>query len=198
MMLLAKITWIATSFALLIPRNDQSSVDIDWSFFCKSVYMGDLFPWFDLMITMIAAMSENRVIGKDNTLPWDYPEDLQRFRKLTSGKPVVMWRKTFDSIGRPLPNRRNIILSRQTVHIDSVEVYDTIQKILDAVKDEAEVMIIWGQTIYEQFLPYADVLEMTLIHRVVDGDIFFPAFGAEFHEVSREDKWEYSFVRYEK
>lgn len=64
--------------------------DIDWSFFCKSVYIGDLFPCLDLMITMIAAMSENRAIGKNNALPWDYPEDLQRFRKLTSGKPVVM------------------------------------------------------------------------------------------------------------
>ncbi len=74
------------------------------------------------------------------------------------------------------------------MHIDGVEVYDTIEKILDAVKNEAEVMIIGGQTIYEQFLPYADALEMTLIHRVVDGDTFFPAFGSEFHEVTREDK----------
>lgn len=74
------------------------------------------------------------------------------------------------------------------MNIDGVEVYDTIEKILDAVKDEAEVMIIGGQTIYEQFLPYADALEMTLIHRVVDGDTFFPVFGPEFHEVAREDK----------
>ena len=79
-------------------------------------------------------------------------------------------------------------MSRQSISIDGVEVYDTIEKILEAVKDETEVMIIGGQTIYEQFLTYADVLEMTLIHRVVDGETFFPAFGSEFHEVAREDK----------
>lgn len=79
-------------------------------------------------------------------------------------------------------------MSRQPISIDGVEVYDTIEKILEAVKDETEVMIIGGQTIYEQFLPYADVLEMTLIHRVVDGDTFFPVFGSEFHEIAREDK----------
>jgi dihydrofolate reductase len=89
-------------------------------------------------------------------------------------------------------------LSRQAIDIQGVEVYDTIEKILHAVEDEADVMIIGGQTIYEQFLPYADALEMTLIHRVVDGDTFFPTWGTAFEEVAREDKGEYSFVRYEK
>lgn len=89
-------------------------------------------------------------------------------------------------------------MSRQSVSIEGVEVYDTIEKILEAVCDEVEVMIIGGQTIYEQFLPYADALELTLIHHEVDGDTFFPVFGSEFHEVAREDKGEYSFVRYEK
>lgn len=89
-------------------------------------------------------------------------------------------------------------MSRQAVAIDGVEIYDSVEKILEAVKGEADVMIIGGQTIYEQFLPYADVLEMTLIHRVIDGDTFFPAWGAEFQEVAREDKGEYSFVRYER
>lgn len=150
------------------------------------------------MITMIAAMAENRVIGKNNALPRDYPEDLQRFRKLTSGKPIVMGSKTFASIGKPLPNRRNIVLSRHTLGIDGVEVYDSISKILEATKSEPELMIIGGQTVYEQFLPYADVLELTLIHHVVDGDTFFPVFGDDFYEVSREEKGEYAFVRYEK
>lgn len=75
---------------MLRARNDQNEIDIDWRFFCKCVYIVDLFCALRVMITMVAAMSENRVIGKDNTLPRDYPEDLQRFRKLTSGKPIVM------------------------------------------------------------------------------------------------------------
>lgn len=150
------------------------------------------------MITMIAAMAENRAIGKNNALPWNYPEDLQRFRTLTSGKPVVMWRNTFLSIGRPLPHRRNIVLSRQGIDVEGIEVFDSIPSILEAIQSEPEVMIIWWQTVYEQFLPYADALELTLIHRVVDGDTFFPVFGDEFSEVSREEKGEYAFVRYEK
>ena len=150
------------------------------------------------MITMISAMAANRVIGKDNELPRDYPEDMARFRVLTAGKPIVMWRKTFDSIGRPLPKRRNIVLSRSWFVHEGVEVFSTIDAIIAATKDESEVMIIGGQTIYEQFLPYADRIELTIIHKEYEGDTYFPVFEDWFVEVSREEKEWLDFVTYEK
>ncbi len=150
------------------------------------------------MITLIAAMAANRVIGKDNGLPRDYPEDMARFRALTAGKPIVMGRKTFDSIGRPLPKRRNIVLSRSWLSVEGVEVFSTIDEIIAATKDEAEVMILGGQTIYEQFLPYADRIELTIIHKEYEGDTYFPVFEDRFIEVNRETKEWLDFVTYEK
>jgi len=150
------------------------------------------------MITLIAAMAANRVIGKDNGLPRDYPEDMARFRSLTAGKTIVMGRKTFDSIGRPLPKRRNIVLSRSWFAAEGVEVFSTIDDIIAATQDEPEVMIIGGQTIYEQFLPYADRIELTIIHKEYDGDTYFPVFEADFHEINRDDKEGLLFVTYER
>lgn len=150
------------------------------------------------MITMIAAMASNRVIGKDNGLPRDYPEDMARFRALTAGKPIVMWRKTFDSIWRPLPKRRNIVLSRSWFIHEGVEVFATIDEIITATQKEPEVMIIGGQTLYEQFLPYADRIELTIIHKEYEGDTYFPVFGSTFHEVAREKREGLDFVTYEK
>lgn len=150
------------------------------------------------MITLIAAMASNRVIGKDNGLPRDYPEDMAHFRALTAGKPIVMGRKTFDSIGRPLPKRRNIVLSRGWFAAEGVEVFATIDEIITATKDEPEVMIIGGQTIYEQFLPYADRIELTIIHKEYEGDTFFPVFEDGFIEIDRETKEWLDFVTYKK
>lgn len=150
------------------------------------------------MITLIAAMAANRVIGKDNGLPRDYPEDMVRFRALTAGKPIVMGRKTFDSIGRPLPKRRNIVLSRSWFVHEGVEVFSTIEEIIAATTNEPEVMIIGGQTIYEQFLPYADRIELTVIHKEYKGDTYFPVFEDGFIEVVREQREWLDFVTYQK
>lgn len=147
---------------------------------------------------MISAMAANRVIGKDNGLPRDYPEDMAHFRLLTAGKPIVMGRKTFDSIGRPLPKRRNIVLSRSWFVHEGVEVFSMIDEIIAATKDEPEVMIIGWQTIYEQFLPYADRIELTIIHKSYEGDTYFPIFEEGFVEVAREEKEWLDFVTYDK
>jgi len=152
----------------------------------------------EYMLTLIAAMAANRVIGKDNGLPRDYPEDMARFRSLTAGKTIVMGRKTFDSIGRPLPKRRNIVLSRSSFVAEGVEVFSTIDDIIAATQDEPEVMIIGGQTIYEQFLPYADRIELTIIHQEYAGDTYFPVFEDDFTQVAREEREELDFVTYEK
>lgn len=150
------------------------------------------------MITLIAAMAVNRVIGKDNGLPRDYPEDMAHFRAMTAGKPIVMGRKTFESIGRPLPKRRNIVLSRSWFAAEGVEVFGTIDEIIAATKDEPEVMIIWGQTIYEQFLPYADRIQLTIIHKEYQWDTYFPVFEDKFVEVDRDARGELDFVTYNK
>ena len=150
------------------------------------------------MITLISAMASNRVIGKDNELPRDYPEDMARFRALTSGKPIVMGRKTFESIGRPLPKRRNVVLSRWWFDAEGVEVFSTIDEIIAATQDEAEVMIIGGQMIYQLFLPYADRIELTIIHQEYEGDTYFPVFEDDFIEVRREKREGLDFVTYEK
>jgi len=129
-----------------------------------------------LEITLIAAMGKDRVIGIDNRLPWHLPADLQHFKALTLGKPVVMGRLTWLSIGRPLPGRHNIVLSRDpALTIDGATVVTSPQAALAAAGDVAEVMIMGGAQIYRQFLPLATRLELTLVDQAVaGGDAFFP------------------------
>ena len=124
---------------------------------------------------MIAAMANNRVIGLDNKMPWHLPGDLQHFKKVTSGKPVIMGRKTFESIGRPLPGRRNIIITRnKDYHTSGIETVTTPEAALELVNDVAEVMIIGGGNIYQQFLEQAQRLYLTFIDLDVEGDTQFP------------------------
>ncbi|GAA65519.1 dihydrofolate reductase [Pseudoalteromonas sp. BSi20311] len=124
---------------------------------------------------MIAAMANNRVIGLDNKMPWHLPGDLQHFKKVTSGKPVIMGRKTFESIGRPLPGRRNIIITRnKDYHASGIETVTTPEAALELVNDVAEVMIIGGGNIYQQFLEQAQRLYLTFIDLDVEGDTQFP------------------------
>ena len=124
---------------------------------------------------MIAAMANNRVIGLDNKMPWHLPGDLQHFKKVTSGKPVIMGRKTFESIGRPLPGRRNIIITRnKDYHASGIETVTTPEAALELVYDVAEVMIIGGGNIYQQFLAQAQRLYLTFIDLDVEGDTQFP------------------------
>ena len=126
-------------------------------------------------ISLVAAMAHNRIIGKDNDMPWHMPADLAHFKKVTLGKPVIMGRKTFESIGRPLPGRKNIVITRnsQWKH-EGVEVVTSPEQALLLVNNVEEVMIIGGGNIYQQFLPMADRLYLTFIDLEVEGDTQFP------------------------
>ena len=124
---------------------------------------------------MIAAMANNRVIGLDNKMPWHLPADLQHFKKVTTGKPVIMGRKTFESIGRPLPGRRNIIITRNSEYqAEGIETVTTPEAALELVVDVEEVMIIGGGNIYQQFLERTERLYLTFIDLDVEGDTQFP------------------------
>ncbi|WMS94155.1 type 3 dihydrofolate reductase [Pseudoalteromonas sp. HL-AS2] len=128
-----------------------------------------------MIISMIAAMANNRVIGLNNTMPWHLPGDLQHFKKVTTGKPVIMGRKTFESIGRPLPGRRNIIITRNSQYqATGIEIVTTPEAALNLVADVEEVMIIGGGNIYQQFLESAQRLYLTFIDLDVEGDTQFP------------------------
>lgn len=144
-----------------------------------------------IKLSIIAAMTKNRVIGKDNDMPWHLPDDLQFFKKNTLGKPVIMGRKTFESLGcRPLPKRPNLVISRQTDLGYSVPVFDSIQKALTAVKDDNpdEVVIMGGGQLYKQMVGQVDRLYLTLIDAELAGDTYFPDWNeeGEWFEVSRE------------
>lgn len=129
---------------------------------------------------MIAAMAGNRVIGADNKMPWHLPADLAFFKRNTVKKPVIMGRSTFESIGRPLPNRLNIVLSRTVAEIHSdVLVYDSLSSALDSLNNVKEVMIIGGGTIYQQCLPLCERLYLTHIELSVNGDTHFPDYLAD-------------------
>jgi dihydrofolate reductase len=142
-----------------------------------------------VIISMIAAMANNRVIGLNNQMPWHLPADLAHFKKVTLGKPVVMGRKTFESIGRPLPGRRNIIITRdKNYQADGIEVVFSPDEAIKAVEGVEEVMIIGGGHIYETFLPRADRLYLTFIDLNVEGDTCFPDYEsvATWQQVSTE------------
>jgi dihydrofolate reductase len=132
-----------------------------------------------MRIAMIAAMANNRVIGKDNQMPWHLPADLKHFKKVTLGKPVIMGRKTYQSIGKALPGRRNIVVSRQSAALsDDADWVQSIEQALALVQQDAEVMVIGGAEIYRQVLPIADTLYITDIDLAVEGDAFFPDYQA--------------------
>ena len=142
-------------------------------------------------ISMIAAMAHDRVIGLDNQMPWHLPADLAHFKRVTLGKPVLMGRKTFESIGRPLPGRRNLVISRNPDYCaEGVEVVDSVEAALALLargEKVDELMVIGGGHLYGQLLPRADSLYLTRIDLVVAGDTRFPAFDeGEWHCVERE------------
>jgi dihydrofolate reductase len=157
-------------------------------------------------ISLIVAMGENRVIGVDNRMPWHLPADLKRFRQITWGKPVVMGRKTHESIGRPLPGRKNIVLTSDRNY--AAPGCTVVHSLQDALReaDAGEVMVIGGSSLYRALLPQADRLYLTLIHREFPGDTFFPEFDwSAWREAAREDVGEdpdsglrYSFLLLER
>ena len=128
-----------------------------------------------MMLSMIAALANNRVIGKDNEMPWHLPADLQFFKKTTMGCPIIMGRKTYDSIGRPLPGRLNIILSRdRSLFLEGCTVVNTLESALLAARGAEEVFITGGSHLYNKFIGNADRLYLTLIDAEFEGDTFFP------------------------
>ena len=152
------------------------------------------------MITIIAACSKNRAIGKDNKLLWHLPNDLKRFKKITTGKTILMGRKTFESIGKPLPNRKNIVLSNnKDLLIEGCEVITSISE-LNLIED---IVIIGGEQIYKLFIDLADIIELTLIDKYFDGDAFFPEidldkFIKDVDEPMLGDEFNYNYLTYKK
>jgi dihydrofolate reductase len=148
-------------------------------------------------IVLIAAIAENGTIGNAGKIPWHISDDLKRFKRLTLGHPIVMGRKTYESLGKPLPGRRNIVLTRGPA-ISGVECFTSLDSALAACGDET-IFIIGGAEIYRQALPLANVLQLTHVHRPVPGDTRFPDFDrTQWSEVAREDHPEYSFVEYQR
>jgi len=130
-----------------------------------------------MRLSIVVAMDDNRLIGNNNQLPWHLPADLAYFKKLTTGKSILMGRKTYDSIGRPLPNRRNIVITRNSkISISGCEVVSSVEKALILTKDEDEVMVIGGASLCEQLLPQVNRLYITKIDGEFEGDIYFPQY----------------------
>lgn len=152
------------------------------------------------MLSIIVAVADNNAIGCHNKLIWHISEDLKRFKRLTSSHTVIMGRKTFESIGRPLPNRHNIVISRdETLRIEGVTVVNSIEAaIREVAVEESEIFIIGGGEIYRQTLPMAQKLYLTRVHESpAEADAFFPKIDlGEWQEVDREDADNYSFIDY--
>ncbi|MCH8301164.1 MAG: dihydrofolate reductase [Proteobacteria bacterium] len=136
-----------------------------------------------MKVSMIVAVSANNVIGVDGGLPWRLSEDLRRFKEITLGKPMIMGRLTFESIGKALPGRRSIVITRQANYeAEGCDVVTTMDAALELASDADEVMIIGGGKVYEQLLPMTDRIYLTRVHADFDGDTFFPEI--------REDEWQ--------
>ena len=156
------------------------------------------------LVSLIVATDDRGGIGRDGRMPWHLPEDLQRFKRITMGKPIVMGRKTWESIGRPLPGRQNIVISRQAgLDTPGAMVVGSLPDALRAAGDVPEVCVIGGAEIYRLALPLAREIHLTRVHALVHADTFFPLLDAvEWEEIGREDRpadeWQaypYSFIK---
>lgn len=156
-----------------------------------------------MIISIIVAMADNMIIGDKNSLPWNLPADMKYFRKITLGKPIIMGAKTFESIGKALPNRKNIILSHdKNYRAKGCVVVASIEQALEEVEENEEVMIAGGASVYKQFLPLANRLYLTFVHHNFKGDTYFPKFDInQWKEIKRIDNkpdkkniYSYSFV----
>lgn len=159
------------------------------------------------MITIIAAIAKNGALGKNNQLIWHLPADLQRFKKVTLNHHIIMGRKTYESLGKPLPKRINIVVSRDPNYIaEGCTVVNSLEAALEAAKEDPNPYILGGAEIYKQALQFANVLDLTFVHENFEADAFFPEINPTiWQEVSREDhgadeknKYDYSFVRFER
>ena len=156
-----------------------------------------------MRLSIVVAMDDNRLIGSKNQLPWHLPADLAYFKKLTTGKSILMGRKTYDSIGRPLPNRRNIVITRNSnISIPGCEVVSSIDHALELTKEDPEVMVIGGASLCEQLLPKINRLYITKIDGVFEGDVFFPKYddfewlevSCESHPKDNSNAYSYKFI----
>lgn len=159
------------------------------------------------MVTIIAAVGRNRALGKDNDLIWHLPADLRRFKSLTRGHHVIMGRKTFESLGKPLPKRTNIIVSRNPDYkAEGCVVVNSLKKALEMAQSDPNPFILGGAEIYKQALSMADLMDLTYVHEDFEADAFFPEFdpqeweltGREDFEKDDENAYDYSFVQYKK
>lgn len=160
-----------------------------------------------MIVSLVAAMAENRVIGKNGKLPWHLPKDLKYFKKLTVDHTVIMGRKTFDEIKRPLDNRRNVVITRNhAFQPHGATVVPSLEEALALAATEEEVFVIGGGDIFRLALPRADRLYLTVVHAEVEGDTFFPPFDDsawaleedERHEADYQHAYPFSFRRYER
>lgn len=161
------------------------------------------------MITIIAAIAKNNALGKDNDLIWHLPTDLKRFKKTTSGHPILMGRNTFESIGKPLPNRTTVIITKNENYFkDGCLIANSLEAAIELAKEDEHIFIIGGAQIYKYAMEnnIADTLDITLVHHDFEADVFFPVIDFKiWEEVAREDfkadeknKFDYSFVRFQK
>ncbi|ORU92479.1 MAG: dihydrofolate reductase [Cycloclasticus sp. symbiont of Bathymodiolus heckerae] len=159
------------------------------------------------MISMIVAMAENNAIGKDNDLLWHLPDDFKHFKATTMGKPILMGRKTYDSIGKPLPGRENIVVTRDAnFTVEGVTIVNSIDAALTASEHYDEVMVIGGASFYEQMLPVAQRLYITLVHTSFEADAFFPEVDLDKWKIIKQSKhaaderhaYSFSFITYER
>ena len=144
-----------------------------------------------MKITLVAAIASNNVIGKENSLPWNIPEDLKRFKQMTSGHTILMGRKTFDSIGRPLPNRQNIVMTKdENFEQEGIKVINDFDEALELIKESNEdIFVIGGSKIYELFEPVANTLAITRILKDFEGDAFFPDINWELWQIEKEENF---------
>jgi dihydrofolate reductase len=156
-------------------------------------------------LSLIVAMDENRLIGNDNQLPWHLPADLAFFKRTTMGKPIIMGRKTFESIGKALPGRRNIVITRDpTFSADGCEIVNGIDAALSCCAGAEEAMLIGGASLYRQTIAQATCMYITRIHHCFDGDTWFPEFDSNDWKIENQEDcgadqnnpFAYSFVKY--
>jgi Dihydrofolate reductase len=159
-----------------------------------------------MIVSIVVAIAQNHAIGKDNKLLWHLPKDLKHFKEITSGGTVIMGRKTYDSVGKPLPNRRNIVITRQQIEIAGCEVVNSLQAALDLCAGQDEVFIVGGAEIYRQSMLLTDKIYLTIVHANFDGDTYFPEIKADIwtetertdHEADEKNPLPFSFITLER
>jgi len=159
-----------------------------------------------MIISLIAALDKNRLIGSNNGMPWHLPADFKFFKEVTTGKPIIMGRKTFESIGRPLPNRKNIVISRNGYSAEGVISADSIEQAVQLAGDVEEVMIIGGANLYQQMIDKAQRMYLTYVDAECEGDAWFPEFDSSQWNITNEimfqsdekNNYDFNIVTYER